>query len=120
MTVLEQSAGSGRQCAKADRREGACLNCGVRFTRGARRPSFCSRKCVRAFNNRRMTRGAVLYDLVMVTRYERDAAKRHKVWRTINRLAARYRDEDHAERDGRRSWRSLHAVREAWISLWAE
>ena len=97
-----------------------CLNCGEPFTRGARAAEFCGRKCVRAFNNRRMTRGAALYDLVMIARFERDVAKANKVWRAINRLASRYRDEDKARRHGRRSWRRIRAVIENHLCLWNE
>ncbi len=75
---------------------------------------------MRAWNNRRMVRGAELYDLLMIARFERAEATRHKVWRAINRLASRYRDEDKAERAGRRSWRRLRAIIETKIFLWAE
>lgn len=67
-----------------------------------------------------MVRGAEIYDLLMIARYEREAATKNKVWRAINRLAAKYRDEDKAERDGRRSWRRLRAIIETKVFLWAE
>ncbi|MEO3997213.1 hypothetical protein [Mesorhizobium sp. CAU 1732] len=67
-----------------------------------------------------MTRGAELYDLLMVARFDRARATKFKVWRTINRLAALFRDDDKATRGGRRSWRRLDAVRAGKIFLWAE
>lgn len=120
MTVLEHAA---QKPAGANDGKGAacrCLECGEAFHRGPRAAEFCSRKCVRAWNNRRMVRGAELYDLLMVTRFDRDAAHRFKVWRTVNRLASVFRDEDKAARDGRRSWRRLRAVMEGKPFLWAE
>jgi len=67
-----------------------------------------------------MVRGAELYDLLMVTRFERALAARFKVWRAINRLAKRFREADEAERGGRRSWRRLRSVIETKLFLWAE
>jgi hypothetical protein len=67
-----------------------------------------------------MTRGAELYDLVMVARFERADATKNKVWRAINRLAAKFRDEDKAERNARRSWRRLRSVIETKLFLWVE
>lgn len=120
MSVLEQGA---QKPASLERRPSPvcrCLECGNAFQRGARLAEFCSRKCVRDWNNRRAVRGAELYDLLMVTRFDRQAATENKVWRTINRLAGRYRDEDKARREGRRSWRRLRAVMESKPFLWAE
>jgi len=97
-----------------------CLECGKEFSAGRADAEFCCRACIRAWNNRRMTRGAEVFDLLMVHRYQRDIASRFKVWRTINRLAAKYRDEDIAERGGRRSWRRLRAFMEGRPYLWAE
>jgi hypothetical protein len=97
-----------------------CLECGQPFPRGKRAAEFCGRKCVRAWNNRRMVRGAELYDLLMVTRFDRSLAARFKVWRTVNRLASHFRDDDKVKRDGRRSWRRLSAIRESKPFLWAE
>ncbi|WP_244621760.1 hypothetical protein [Neomesorhizobium albiziae] len=67
-----------------------------------------------------MTRGAELYDLLMVARFQREEATTNKVWRAINRLASRFRDEDKAYRAARRSWRRLRAVKETKPLLWAE
>lgn len=67
-----------------------------------------------------MVRGAELYDLLMVTRYERTLAAKFKVWRTINRLARHFREADERERAGRRSWRRLLSVMETKLFLWNE
>ena len=57
-----------------------------------------------------MTRGAEIYDLFMVLRYDRETGKLLKLWRIINRMAALFREEDRRERDGRRSWRKPRDV----------
>jgi hypothetical protein len=98
----------------------ACLECGGEVHSRRADAEFCSRPCVRAWSNRRMVRGAEIYDLLMVHRYQRGLAAKFKVWRTINRLAALYRAEDVAERGGRRSWRRLTAFMQGRPFLWAE
>lgn len=120
VSVLEQSAGKAARAARPIAPQCRCLECGEAFPRRRSDAEFCGRKCVRAWNNRRMTRGAELYDLLMVARFDRERATKFKVWRTINRLAAHFREEDKARRDGRRSWRRLRAVMESKIFLWAE
>lgn len=120
MTVLEQSAGKAASVNPALSSVCRCLECGEPFQRGPRLAEFCGRKCVRTWNNRRMVRGAELYDLIMVTRFDRKAATKFKVWRAINRLASLYRDDDKTRRGGRRSWRRLRAFIEGKPFLWAE
>lgn len=57
---------SGRRCAECGEPYGATShNRPFRVTR------FCSERCKRTFNNRRMTRGAPLYDAAMRWRKER-------------------------------------------------
>ncbi|MCA3623596.1 MAG: transcriptional regulator [Methylobacterium sp.] len=63
-----------------------------------------------AFNNRRMTRGALLYDLLMALRFERKEARLLGVWQALCRLASDFREEDKRERDSRRSWRRAKTV----------
>lgn len=79
----------------------ACLECGSR-TDGF---DFCGGAHRKAWNNRRMVRGAELYDLFMALRYDRAAAVKLRVWKALCRLGVKYRDEDYAERAGRASWR---------------
>jgi hypothetical protein len=64
-------------------------------------------------------RGAILYDLFMAQRFERDAATEAGVWTLLTRLASDYRAEDERERAGRRSWRTIRAVLAARPSLLA-
>lgn len=81
----------------------ACLECGEQtWSKG----DFCGPACRIDFNNRRKARGAELYDLYMAFRYERKLAVALGVWQAIARLAAKFRDEDRASRDSRRSWRN--------------
>lgn len=84
-----------------------CAECGGSITvkPGYRGPvvKFCSAPCRKAFNNRRMTRGAELYDILMSGRFER--ATHAGSWRPLmTQIATHYRDKDKAERDGRQSW----------------
>lgn len=120
MTVLERSAGKAAGGKRGVSAVCRCLECGTPLTPGPRRAEFCGRKCVRRWNNRRMVRGAEIYDLFMAVRYEREEATKNKVWRALNRLAAKFRDEDKAARGGRRSWRRLRSIIETKIFLWAE
>ena len=50
-------------------------------------------------------RGAVLYDLFMAHRFERDATADANLWTLLCRQGTDWHAEDHKERDGRRSWR---------------
>lgn len=79
-----------------------CKECQIEFLAPSARKRFCAVKCEKAFNNRRMTRGAILYDLFMAGRYEREKAE--KLTRSLmSRLAMRFRDED----QGRKTWQDL-------------
>ena len=85
----------------------ACLECGEpKPSRG----EFCTTKCRQTFNNRRKLRGAELYDLYMVLRFERGLAKLLGIFQLINRMASNFRQEDKDKRAGRRSWRRPQAV----------
>ena len=89
----------------------ACLECGKAFREGVR-PSqeFCSAACRAAFNNRRKQRGALLYDLVMALRFERGLARFIGLWTVVCACASIFRQEDHRDRDGRKSWRDPRDV----------
>lgn len=84
--------------AKANR---VCPECGNAHSR---KGAFCSTSCRQAFNNRRLQRGAEVYDLLRAMRRERDKAKALNVWTEICRLELRWNTEDEAERPGRRSY----------------
>lgn len=87
----------------------ACLECGCDLVPGPQEREFCCAGHRLAWNNRRLKRGAALYDLYMAHRFERDAAQAAGVFQAINRLASDFRAEDREMRAGRRSWRP-HAV----------
>lgn len=89
----------------------ACLECGAEYERAPNR-EFCSVKCRKDWNNRRMKRGAELYDLYMAHRFDRANAQALGVFQAVNRMASNFRAEDAAERAGRRSWRATRAVLE--------
>lgn len=65
---------------------------------------FCGQACRKAWNNRRLVRGAELYDLVMALRWDRAAATGLHVFTALSRMAAGFRREDLDQRAGRRSW----------------
>ena len=79
-----------------------CLECNAAYTPRAALQRFCSPSCSKVFNNRRMTRGAELYDYYMSMRYERDTHSGNIA--IMNQMAMKWRDEDKASRDGRQSW----------------
>lgn len=83
---------------------GHCRECGSAYEAASRRKKFCSVKCEKVFNNRRMTRGAMMYDLFMASRYQRDIADEAGLRSVMARMAMRFREDDEREREGRRSW----------------
>ena len=87
-----------------------CRECGDDDEAHAAHGAFCSTVCRNRWNNRRLQRGAVIYDLIMTLRYERGVGKALKVWTLICRLAADFRREDHDARAGRKSWREARTV----------
>lgn len=90
--------------------ERTCLECGAAYAPRQPHGEFCSDPCRQAWNNRRMIRGAELYDLFMALRFDRSVATAFKVWRLLNRMASIFRDADRRERAGRPSWRSPREV----------
>ncbi|UNJ22083.1 DNA gyrase inhibitor [Microcystis phage vB_MweS-yong2] len=81
-----------------------CLECGRAFAPARRDAEFCCDGCRNGFKARRRERGAELYDLHMINRFERDEGKRMKALGLMNRLASIWREEDRSRREGRRSW----------------
>ena len=88
----------------------ACLECGAAFRARLASDEFCGVACRKAFHNRRMRRGALVYDLLMALRFERKGAQLMGVWQALCRLASDFRQEDARERAGRRSWRKAGDV----------
>lgn len=87
-----------------------CLECGKAAVSTAVNAEFCCSACRKAWNNRRLTRGAELYDFMMVLRFDRGRAKALKLWTLMCRLVALFRDEDWRDRAGRRSWSPAEQV----------
>lgn len=92
--------------AAAEQRK-TCKECGHPYSYQKGSKLFCSHECGVAFNNRRLERGAEMYDLVMSMRFERKTAKQNELWTTVCRLASAYRDADKTKRDGRQSWKKI-------------
>jgi len=87
-----------------------CLECGEPFESVSPRAEFCKTGCCKSWNNRRMVRGAELYDLFMSMRFDRGVAQEMGVWSLLCRMAAGFRDEDMQKRQGRASWRSPKTI----------
>ena len=92
-----------------------CLECGgsIPKRKTGKPAEFCSGPCRQSWKNRRMLRGAIIYDLVMDWRFNRgdtgpDALK------LLCKAAATFNHEDKTERDGRRSNRRYDDVRLAY------
>lgn len=76
-----------------------CAECGVSFA-SVKASRFCSSAHRVAFQNRRVMRGAILYDLWMTNRHERGLAKTLKVLHRMTRLAMYWHEQD----KGRKTW----------------
>ncbi|MGX1353356.1 hypothetical protein AB7M49_006977 [Bradyrhizobium elkanii] len=81
-----------------------CQECGEDISARRRGQEFCKPSCRQAFNNRRMQRGAELYDLFRALRRERADAKALNLWTELCRLELKYQIEDETARPGRRSY----------------
>ena len=81
-----------------------CIECGTKFQTNVRTAKACSTECRKGFNNRRMQRGAELYDLLMASRFDRNSGIADEQRAAMYRLISAYRDADKALRDGRPSW----------------
>jgi len=80
----------------------ACRECGTSLSDP--RKLFCNSAHRMAFNNRRMQRGAMIYDLFRALRRERTVASAMNLWSEICRLERVWNDEDNRDRPGRRSY----------------
>lgn len=87
-----------------------CNECGSCYQPRRCDEFFCSTPCRKAFDNRAMVRGRELYHLFMVMRYERGTAKLLGIWAIMCRMATAWREEDNAERNGRKSWQAPKKV----------
>lgn len=89
---------------RLDARKFECLECGGPCESTAANAEFCTTACRKAWNNRRAMRGAEIYDLLMVLRFDRHRAQHLKVWTLMCRMVALFREDDWNARAGRRSW----------------
>lgn len=80
--------------------ERTCPECGAVFSTLRADATFCGSSCRQKWNNRRLQRGAQLYDLFMGMRYERKLFAHLKLWGVMCRLAARWYHEDRS----RKTW----------------
>lgn len=81
-----------------------CLECGESIIGGRAGQEFCCTGCRQSFNNRRLARGAELYDLLRALRRERGLAKNLNIWTHICRLEQKWQAEDDRQRPGRKSY----------------
>lgn len=89
-----------------------CRECGEKFTGKRSVAAFCSTPCRKAWHNRRMTRGAQMYDAVMAMRYDRKRATELGIdWTFVCRMAEMFNAED-ATLDVRKSYRDPLEVAE--------
>jgi hypothetical protein len=107
--------GSLRLAPRRNQREGTqkpgkCRECGKTYIGRRATRAFCCAGCRRAFNNRRLLRGADFYDLVMAMRFDRVNAADEGTWTLLCKMAAAFKAEDNRERDGRKSWDNVAAV----------
>ncbi len=94
-----------------------CVECGNPFSPREAKAMFCCDAHRKTWGNRRMLRGAQLYDLFMALRYERAAATEAEVWKVMCRVAAEFREEDNTERAGRLSWYALGSPQHILVRL---
>lgn len=96
---------SGKPLSNAPLGIRVCQWCGGEFA--PRDPSalFCSDPHRHAFNNLRKERGAIIYDLLMVMRFERKLSAQLKLWSKVCTILSNFRREDREQRAGRDSWR---------------
>lgn len=80
------------------KRECHCAECNAVYEPAKAGQRFCSATCSKAFNNRRMTRGAILLDLLMTDYTNRQHPMRESgtLQKVARRLLSRWRDEDRA------------------------
>lgn len=72
-----------------------CRECGIALEAGRKTTmEFCCTGHRIAWRNRRMSRGAELYDLFMAMRYDREQAKLYGLWKLMCRLGQMWNEED--------------------------
>lgn len=92
-------------------RAGSCRECAAPFMARRATREFCSEVCRTTFHNRRLRRGAELYDAVMAWRFDRDEANNAGALNLICRMAGNFRAEDERIRAGRPSWDPIAKIK---------
>lgn len=88
-----------------------CGECGVEFIAKDRRAEFCGTPCRVAHTNRRRDRGAMLYDMYVHLRFNREAATEEGLRTLIDRMVGNWVEEDREL--GRRVMRPMDDVKQA-------
>src|SRR5688572_17639911 len=86
-----------------------CQECGKSFTPKTPTRLFCDTPCRNAFNARRRDRGAELYDVLMVQKFEPNKWDANQI-PPVDKLLLAYKAADDARRGGRRSWQNAWDV----------
>jgi hypothetical protein len=117
LAMKHESAPTASPRVASKRYVGTCRECAAPFSAPRTTREFCSVSCRQTFNNRKLIRGAAMYDIIMAMRFDRAAAKDSGAWSLLCRLAASFKAEDHRDRGGRKSWDDLPRVRDRHTSL---
>jgi len=86
-----------------------CLECGQPFKARAYGADFCGAACKQKFNNRRATRGALLYDLTMAELESTSMFERYQLAGRKDLVIAAWRKEDEGRR---RTTKMIHRIHE--------
>lgn len=90
-----------------------CVVCQEAFETSQPEAKFCSTPCRKHYNNARLTRGAIVYDLLMVLRYDRKKAKEIGAFQIMCDHARQWREEDKEARKPVPKLRNRKARRKA-------
>lgn len=86
-----------------------CVNCRGAFEVKRHDADFCSNACRQDFHNRRLQRGAVLYDLLMLEEVDPDTFQRLGLDGTVSAVIAAFKQEDAAAKR-KRSYKSPKGI----------
>ena|SRR5881628_67006 len=78
------------------KRLNACCECGGPITSVRHDAAFCTPKCRKAYNNRRMQRGAELIELYWHTRFNRQEAIEFGIRTIMDNMVSTWNEEDKA------------------------
>lgn len=87
-----------------------CKECAAPFTSRQYNAEFCGNPCRAAFNNRRMKRGAALYDLLMIEAYDPKSFASQGLEGRVAELIERFRLDDEKAKHTR-TWKRPYDVK---------